>query len=99
MFKPGNEVILVSKASGKTLRSYHGTAQGIGGHGTHGIHEFLSPFVILIMYIYNMYKTAAQWKVHVRRPGVIALQNVHTSENWLAIRDGKTIGNVCTLYH
>ena len=38
--------------------------------------------------------TAAQWKVHVRRPGVIALQNVHTSENWLAIRDGKTIGNV-----
>ena len=36
MFADGSEVILVSKASGKTLRSYHGTAEGIGGHGTHG---------------------------------------------------------------
>ena len=40
----------------------------------------------------------AQWKVHVRRPGVIALQSIHTSENWLAIRDGKTIGNVIRIY-
>ena len=36
----------------------------------------------------------AQWKVHVRRPGVIALQNEQSPENWLAIRDGKAIGNV-----
>ena len=40
----------------------------------------------------------AQWKVHVRKPGVIALQNMHTPAHWLAIRDGKTIGNVCKPY-
>ena len=41
----------------------------------------------------------AQWKVHVRRPGVIALQNKHTSAHWLAIRDGATIGHVeCIVY-
>lgn len=34
-------MILVSKASGKTLRSYHGTAQGIGGHGAHGMNILL----------------------------------------------------------
>jgi hypothetical protein len=66
----GNVVILQSRASGKTLRSLHGTAQGTGGYGAH-----------------------AQWKVHVRRPGVIALQGTHTPEHWLAIRDGRTIGN------
>lgn len=41
-----------------------------------------------------LFACSAQWKVHVRRPGVIALQNMHTSQHWLAIRDGKTIGNV-----
>jgi hypothetical protein len=70
MFAHGCVMILVSKSSGKSLRSFHGTAQGIGGQGAH-----------------------AQWKVHLRRPGVIALQNMHTSEHWLAIRDGQTIGN------
>jgi hypothetical protein len=35
----------------------------------------------------------AQWMVHVRRAGVIALQNQHTTTNWLAIKDGQTIGN------
>ena len=36
----------------------------------------------------------AQFRVHVRRPGVVALQNVHTPENWLAINQGKTVGTV-----
>ena len=36
----------------------------------------------------------AQFTVHVRRPGVIALQNVHDSNKWLAILDGKLIGTV-----
>ena len=36
----------------------------------------------------------AQFTVHVRRPGVIALQNVHDSNRWLAILDGKLIGTV-----
>ncbi|CAI8042899.1 hypothetical protein GBAR_LOCUS23795 [Geodia barretti] len=35
MFAHGNVVILESHASGKTLRSYHGTAEGIGGRGIH----------------------------------------------------------------
>lgn len=46
-----------------------------------------------------MLSPTAQWKVHVRRPGVIALQNVHTSDNWLAIRDGNTVGNVCKILY
>ena len=41
----------------------------------------------------------AQIRVHVRCPGVVALQNVHTSENWLAIILGKTVGTVRTLYN
>ncbi len=36
----------------------------------------------------------AQFKVHVRRPGVVALQSVHNPNNWLAINQGKTIGTV-----
>lgn len=32
-------VILESCASGKSLRSYHGTAEGIGGRGLHGIYQ------------------------------------------------------------
>ena len=32
-------MILVSKASGKTLRSMNGTAEGIGGHGNHGTRQ------------------------------------------------------------
>ena len=38
MFAHGNVVILESRASGKTLRSFHGTAEGVGGHGAHGKH-------------------------------------------------------------
>ena len=36
----------------------------------------------------------AQFRVHVRRPGVVALQNVHNSQNWIAIHQGRTIGTV-----
>ena len=36
----------------------------------------------------------AQFTVHVRRPGVIALQNVKHPDQYLAIYDGSTIGNV-----
>ena len=39
-----------------------------------------------------------QFRVHVRHPGVVALQNFHTPENWLAIFQGKTVGTVCTVY-
>ena len=39
----------------------------------------------------------AQFRVHVRRPGVVALQNVHTPDNWLAIFQGNTIGTVCVV--
>ena len=44
----------------------------------------------------------AQFRVHVRRPGVVALQNVRNAENWLAVYQGKTIGTVreqCGPYH
>lgn len=88
----GSVVILQSRASGKTLRSFHGTAQGVGGFGVHGMgfnaqRKSNGEFPCI---------SPAQWKVHVRRTGVIALQNIHTSEHWLAIHNGKTIGNVCT---
>ena len=36
----------------------------------------------------------AQFRVHVRRPGVVALQNVRNPNNWLAIFQGQTIGTV-----
>ena len=36
----------------------------------------------------------AQFRVHVRRPGVVALQNVHDPNNWLAIFQGQTVGTV-----
>lgn len=32
----GNVIVLQSRASGKTLRSLNGTAEGIGGFGGHG---------------------------------------------------------------
>ncbi len=35
-----------------------------------------------------------QFKVHVRRPGVVALQSVHKPVYWLAIHQGNTIGTV-----
>ncbi len=36
----------------------------------------------------------AQFKVHVRRPGVVSLQNVQSPDYWLAIFQGNTIGTV-----
>ncbi len=36
----------------------------------------------------------AQFKVHVRRPGVVALQNMHNEDHWLAVFQGKTVGTV-----
>ena len=36
----------------------------------------------------------AQLRVHVRRPGVVALQSVYNSQNWIAIHQGRTIGTV-----
>ena len=41
----------------------------------------------------------AQICIHMRCPGVVVLQNVHTPENWLAIIQGKTVGTVHTLYN
>jgi len=41
----------------------------------------------------------AQFRVHVHRPGVIALQNVYNSDWWLAIYERKPLGSVGgTLY-
>ena len=36
----------------------------------------------------------AQFTVHVRRPGVVALQNIKNPDQYLAIYEGATIGNV-----
>ena len=36
----------------------------------------------------------ARFMVYVRRPGVIALQNVSRPECWLTIKDDQTNGNV-----
>jgi len=36
----------------------------------------------------------AQFRVHVHRPGVIALQNVYNSDWWLAIYERKSLGSV-----
>ena len=71
MFTKGNIVILLSCASGKSLRINKGTVESRGGHGV-----------------------LAQFRVHVRRPGVVALQNVNDSQNWLAIRNSQTLGTV-----
>ena len=35
--------------------------------------------------------TWAQFYVHVRRPGVVALQNVNNTDHWLAARDNKLV--------
>ena len=35
--------------------------------------------------------TWAQFYVHLRRPGVVALQNVSNSDHWLAIRDNQLV--------
>ena len=40
----------------------------------------------------------SQFKVHVRRPGVVALQSVHKPKHWLAIYQGTTIGTVSDLW-
>ena len=37
----------------------------------------------------------AQFTVHVRRPGVVALQNVKHQDQYLAIYEGSTSGVVC----
>ena len=36
----------------------------------------------------------AQFIVHVRRPSVVALQNVSNTDHWLGIIDNKLIGTV-----
>ncbi len=40
------------------------------------------------------YAAYAQFRVHVRRPGVVALQSVHNTDHWLAIFQGITTGTV-----
>ena len=42
---------------------------------------------------------AARFIVHVRRPGVVVLQNKQESQHYLAIRDGNlcTVGGHCML--
>ena len=47
----------------------------------------------LLIFI-SMSVSLAQFVVHVRRPGVIALQNVADKNRWLAICEGKTTGTV-----
>ena len=41
-----------------------------------------------------IYLYTAQFIVHIRRPGVIALQNVANTDCWLSILEGKTLGTV-----
>ena len=41
--------------------------------------------------------TWAQFYVHVRRPGVVALQNVNNTSQWVAIHNHKLIGTVSVL--
>ena len=36
----------------------------------------------------------AKFRVHVRRPTVVALQNVHNPDWWLAVYEGRTTGVV-----
>ena len=38
--------------------------------------------------------TPAKFRVHVRRPTVVALQNVHNPDWWLAVYEGRTTGVV-----
>lgn len=39
-------------------------------------------------------KKSAQFTVHVRRPAVVALQNVSNNDYWLGIMDDRLIGTV-----
>ena len=41
----------------------------------------------------------AQFYVHMRRPGVVALQNVNNTNNWLAIHNHQLIGTVSLELH
>ncbi len=40
----------------------------------------------------------AQFRVHVKRPGVVSLQNVKNPDYWLAVFQGKTVGTVINVY-
>ena len=51
-FVHGSVVILESCASGKTLRSFHGKAEGIGGRGAHGQYvPFFVRVATIILYV------------------------------------------------
>ena len=52
------------------------------------------PLVRVFTWPFSYSLSSAQFTVHVRRPGVIALQNVADPERWIAIYQGKTIGMV-----
>lgn len=56
-FAHGCVMILVSKASGKTLRSFHGVAQGIGGRGAHGMSVFLDVIWSSMFTLYSLFPT------------------------------------------
>ena len=38
--------------------------------------------------------TVAQYTVHNRGEGIVALQNVQIPNNWIAISNGQTVGTV-----
>ena len=49
-FVDGSVVILESCASGRTLRSLHGKAEGFGGRGAHG--TIYTTLTMAIMYVF-----------------------------------------------
>ena len=38
--------------------------------------------------------TTAQYTVHNRGEGIVSLQNVQNPNNWIAIKNGQTVGTV-----
>lgn len=101
LFVQGGVIVLQSVTSGRTLCIYDGRVSGKGirdayckerQDNTHThtlITKSLNYFSVCIC--------IAQFIVHVRSPGKIALQNVAHADNWLGIYEGRALGSVSHL--
>ena len=83
-FYDGAKIILFSKEFKKAIRVMpNGDVNCLGGHGMKGDSD------LMILYVTYCVVIAAQFFVHGRRLGVVALQNAMFPDKWLSIHDGK----------
>ena len=55
---------------------------------------YVSIYCVLKQYWSHDPLTAAQYTVHNRGEGIVALQNVQIPNHWIAIKNGQTVGTV-----